>query len=401
MLAVILLAVMVDRPAISLRNLALAALLILVTQPESGIQASFQMSFMAVMGLAAFFEYWNKPNPTIETRIESRPRVMLRKFFKTLVASVLTTIVAGAFSSIPAAYHFGRLAPYGVLANGLALPVMSLIVMPAALISVMLMPFGLEALPLTALGKGLELILLISAKVANLPGAQRIVPQLPISSAILLAIGGSIICIARGHLRVVGAIIFAGGLLWAQFNVRPDIYIERTSANAAFRNANDELVFMKPLKARFAAEKWLQANCEEPSFKAASARPGWICVARICRATIKGKKLGFLLDGVGAEPYCEGLDIVIADYPLRKACKSVPVRIDRFDTWRNGAHAIFINGGAVVVTTARELLGKRPWVVVPEPRRRGATTHSTFRSAGSIPANDPDKAHDIRTPQPN
>jgi competence protein ComEC len=61
MLAVVFLAIMVDRPAISLRNLALAALLILVLQPESAIQASFQMSFMAVMGLAAFFEYWNRP----------------------------------------------------------------------------------------------------------------------------------------------------------------------------------------------------------------------------------------------------------------------------------------------------------------------------------------------------
>ena len=61
MLAVVFLAIIVDRPAISLRNLALAALLILILQPESAIQASFQMSFMAVMGLAAFFEYWNRP----------------------------------------------------------------------------------------------------------------------------------------------------------------------------------------------------------------------------------------------------------------------------------------------------------------------------------------------------
>ena len=72
MLAVVFLAIIVDRPAISLRNLALAALLILILQPESAIQASFQMSFMAVMGLAAFFEYWNRPKPEQEYRIESR-----------------------------------------------------------------------------------------------------------------------------------------------------------------------------------------------------------------------------------------------------------------------------------------------------------------------------------------
>ena len=57
MIAVVFFAVLVDRPAISVRNLALAAMVIL-TEPEAAIQASFQMSFMAVMGLAAYYEFW-------------------------------------------------------------------------------------------------------------------------------------------------------------------------------------------------------------------------------------------------------------------------------------------------------------------------------------------------------
>ena len=146
MLAVVFLAIIVDRPAISLRNLALAALLILILQPESAIQASFQMSFMAVMGLAAFFEYWNRPKPEREFRVEGKGMYYARKFYTVALASILTSLVAGGFSSIPAAYHFGRLAPYGVLANGLAIPVISLVVMPFALLSVVLMPLGLEAM---------------------------------------------------------------------------------------------------------------------------------------------------------------------------------------------------------------------------------------------------------------
>ena len=172
MLAVVYLAIIVDRPAISLRNLALAALLILILQPESAIQASFQMSFMAVMGLAAFFEYWNRPKPEQEYRIESRKVYYARKLYKIALASILTTLIAGSFSSIPAAYHFGRLAPYGVLANGLAIPVISLAVMPFAVLSVVLMPLGLEAWPLAVLGKGLEMVLSISDHVAALPGTK-------------------------------------------------------------------------------------------------------------------------------------------------------------------------------------------------------------------------------------
>jgi competence protein ComEC len=97
MLAVVFLAIIVDRPAISLRNLALAALLILIMQPESAIQASFQMSFMAVMGLAAFFEYWNRPKPEREYRIESKKIFYARKIYNITLASILTTLIAGSF----------------------------------------------------------------------------------------------------------------------------------------------------------------------------------------------------------------------------------------------------------------------------------------------------------------
>ncbi|MBZ0262721.1 MAG: ComEC family competence protein [Hyphomicrobiales bacterium] len=370
MLAVVFLAIIVDRPAISLRNLALAALLILILQPESAIQASFQMSFMAVMGLAAFFEYWNRPKPEQEYRIESRKIYYARKLYQIVLAAILTTLIAGSFSSIPAAYHFGRLAPYGVLANGLAFPVVGLFVMPFAVLSVVLMPLGLEAWPLAVLGKALETVLSISDHVAALPGAQRVIPQVPLVSAIALAFGASILCLASRQAKNAGLGLLLCGLVLAPFNSFPDLLIERTAANAAFRNGSGELVFASQRQGRFAAEKWLQANGEEVTFKQAAARAGWTCEARACRSEIKGKVIAYFRDGEGVQPTCAGLDIIIAAYPLRGACKSVPMRIDRFDVWRMGSHAIAIEGGTAAITTARGSSGNRPWVVVPEPRRK-------------------------------
>jgi competence protein ComEC len=282
----------VDRPAISLRNLALAALLILVWQPESAIRASFQMSFMAVMGLAAFFEYWNRPKPEQEYRIESRKVYYARKFYQIILAAILTTLIAGSFSSIPAAYHFGRLAPYGVLANGMAFPVVGLVVMPSAVLSIALMPLGLEAWPLTLLGKGLELVLSISDHVAALPGAQRVIPQVPLASAIVLALGASILCLASRQAKYAGGAILIAGFVLAQFSGFPDVLIERTAANTAFRNGGGELVFANARRGRFAAEKWLQANGEEITFREAAAREGWTCEARSCRSEVKGKVIG-------------------------------------------------------------------------------------------------------------
>jgi competence protein ComEC len=370
MLAVVFLAIIVDRPAISLRNLALAALLILILQPESAIQASFQMSFMAVMGLAAFFEYWNRPRPEREYRIESRKIYYARKFYNIALASILTTLIAGSFSSIPAAYHFGRLAPYGVLANGLAIPIISLAVMPFAVLSVVLMPLGLEGWPLAALGWGLEMVIAISDGVAELPGAQRVIPQLPLTSAIILAIGASILCLSIRQAKYAGCALLFSGLVMAQVNTFPDILIERTAANVAIRNDSGELVFANSHKGRFASEKWLQANGEEAAFTEAAKRAGWTCDARSCRTNVKGKALGYFMDGEGAAPSCAGLDIIVAAYPLRGACRSVPTRIDRFDVWRMGAHAVAMDGNNLRVITARGLSGSRPWVVIPEPRKK-------------------------------
>jgi competence protein ComEC len=236
------------------------------------------------------------------------------------------------------------------------------------------MPLGLEAWPLAVLGKGLEMVIAISDGVAELPGAQRVIPQLPLASAIILAVGASILCLSNRQAKYAGCALLFSGLVMAQVNTFPDILIERTAANTAFRNGNGELVFANPHKGRFATEKWLQANGEETTFKEAAARAGWTCDARSCRTSVKGKALGFFMDGEGTAPSCEGLEIIVAAYPLRGACKSVPTRIDRFDVWRMGSHAIAIDGNQLRITTARGLSGNRPWVVVPEPRKKPILT---------------------------
>ena len=56
MLAIMLIAVMLDRAALTLRNVALAAAIILLAWPESLLSVSFQMSFAATLALVAGYE---------------------------------------------------------------------------------------------------------------------------------------------------------------------------------------------------------------------------------------------------------------------------------------------------------------------------------------------------------
>ena len=138
MVAVVFFAVMVDRPALSTRNLALAALIILLREPEAAVDASFQMSFLAVLGLVAFHEAWSRHAASRAPRgrrssATGRCRLAAWGLHAPWRSASSPRFIAGAGSSLPAAYHFGRLSPYGVLANGLAIPVVGLVVMPAAL----------------------------------------------------------------------------------------------------------------------------------------------------------------------------------------------------------------------------------------------------------------------------
>ncbi len=371
MIAVVLFAVLVDRPAISVRNLALAALVILAIEPEAAISASFQMSFMAVMGLAAFYEFWTARQRE-EHRLEGRLAWGVRKLGGLLLATLVTTLIAGTLSSIPAAYHFGRLAPYGVVANGLALPVIGVIVMPMALAGVLLMPFGLEAWPLWLLGAGLELVMRISDWVAGFPGAYLVIPQQPAFAVILSALGAAMLCLLAGWVRFTGLAVVALAILLGRVDRMPDILVEQRAANAAFRNETGKLVFAATRRGSFAAGKWLQANGEEATLKDAAARSGWTCEERRCTAKLKNRTIAYFREAEGAAPSCGGIDILIADYPLRGACRSVAVRIDRFDVWRHGAHALWIGDDKIDITTARGESGARPWVVVPEPRKRPA-----------------------------
>jgi competence protein ComEC len=297
--------------------------------------------------------------------------------FTAVAVSLLTSFIAGAESSLPAAYHFGRVSPYGVLANGLAIPVVGLVVMPAALVSVLLMPLGLEWLPLRIMAEGLELLTLISDRIAALPSADSVMARPSPAAMVLMAAGFMWLALCAGAARWAGLPVLAiGGALALQPQAMPDLLIARAGENAALRNADGLLVPAQPRRARFSVEKWLAANGEEESPSQAARRPGWTCEDNRCRAVVKGRHVLYVSRSEGQPLDCAGAHILIADFPLRGACGGVPVRVDRFDLWRNGAHALYLDPGGVRIATARQAQGSRPWVVKPEARTRAFTPRS-------------------------
>jgi len=187
------------------------------------------------------------------------------------------------------------------------------------------------------------------------------------------------LCLWQGWTRLLGLVAILAGIGLAALRHEPDIVVERRGATVAFRADNGLLALPPQRKARFSVEKWLLHEGDSASFKQALERPGWSCAATACRAVVKGRRLLFVrsdtADGA-AGALCGDAEIVIAAVPLRGACRGARLRIDRFDLWRKGAHAIYFDGDQWRVVSARDEEGRRPWAVEPVPRAsiRGVAT---------------------------
>lgn len=377
MLSVMFLAVLMGRSAISMRNLAVAAIAVLLITPEAVLTPSFQMSFLAVMGLIAGYEGLSGWQSGFRAGLAARPLYAKIAILGVLMLAglSLTTIIASAFTTLPAAFHFNRFAAWALPANLLAMPMVTFLIMPAAVASVCLMPFGLEHWPLQFMARGLETVQAIAVMVSGWPGATKVagamVPKLAFASGMALCF----LALWRGNLRWVGGgLAVVAGFAAIALGPRPDILIERTAVTMAARMQEGELVPVYTRRGRFAVERWLLADGDDADLAEAAKRSGWTCADDMCRGQVKGKSVIWLGRKATPPQDCRHVDIVVSADPLRRKCgypKPEQLHIDRFDVWRNGAHAVRITPqGKLEVTTARDISGTRAWVHEPVARRK-------------------------------
>lgn len=397
-----LLAVMLDRQAISLRLVAVAAAVVLLLQPESLLGASFQMSFAAVTALVAVYEAWRRSgwraHPLLSHATHTggaggdHSRFMLRILFYFLAISV-TTIVASLATAPFAWHHFGRIAHYGLLANLLAIPLMAFWIMPTGLFAVLLMPVGLEALPLSLMARGIDVLLWLAAAVADLDGAARQVVPLA-DWGLYLVVGGGLWLILRASLwRFLGLpVILAGLILPPLWQRPPHIMLAESGRLAALAPQSGsgvgeeagELWLSAPGREKFAAMIWARqsglavagdwqtlqarlaaaaetdAETDAPP-DAPKGATRLACDSLSCRAILQGYRIAFSRDPRSLAEDCRTADIVIADiYLPRRACDADLV-IDPPRLYREGTHLITLTATGMVLQTVGEAAGKRPW----------------------------------------
>ena len=354
MLALVMLAVMLDRVAISFRLLAWAAVAVLLWAPESLLSVSFQMSFAAVVALTAVYEGMG---PVMARwRSDSGPGKRLLLY---LGAVLLTTLVASIATSPFALYHFNRVAMYGLAANLLAVPLTALFVMPCALAAYLLLPFGWEQLALTPMGYAIQAILAVANTVAGWPGSVSLVPAFSISALGIISLGGLWLCLWRGKWRYGGVLAMAAGLALAFMGDPPDILIDGRGKAMAARLPDGGVLLAAPYSRRnITTSTWLRRWGREAPVEDPRAMR---CDRLGCRLAHGGGSVGFVRDARALEDDCRIAGLVLSAVPVRFDCPSAELVIDRFDLWRRGAIAVRWRDGVISVQGANDDRGDRPW----------------------------------------
>jgi competence protein ComEC len=353
MVSVMLLAVMMGRRALTLRAVALAAVIVLLLAPESLTEPGFQMSFAATTALVAVFRLLR----------DIAMAASLPRWAQPLLAMVVSSAVAGVATAPIAAAHFNIVSHFGLLANLLSVPLMGVYVMPMAVLTALLSLFGLGGLGLAAMAPAIGWILGVAHHVSGLEGAVGRVVAPPGAVLPLVALGALVVILWRGRGRWAGlAPLCAAAALWAGAE-RPPLLVSETGGLMGLMTAQGRAL-SKPRGDGFAAASWLENDGDGALQAAAAARAGFEEADMLIRLQLGPHRLAHLRgkSGPGRVPEaCATADLVVL-VGRREGAGQPPCRVlDIRDLRRTGALAIYPGDGGLRVVGARQAAGRRLW----------------------------------------
>ncbi|WP_340422503.1 ComEC/Rec2 family competence protein [Yoonia sp. GPGPB17] len=350
MVAVMFVAILLGRRALTLRAVAMAAIIVLLWQPEALIGPGFQMSFAATTALVVAFGALRRMN------LSGLPR-----WLRPVLSVVLSSFIAGLATAPFAAAHFNQIAHYGLIANVVSVPLMGVLVMPAAVLAVCLAPFGLWGIGLWLMEIGLRWILFVAATVSARDGALGHVWAPDWYVLPILSLGLLWFVLVAGRGRLVGAIaaVCAFGL-WQQTQ-RPEVLVADSGALMGVLGEQGRAL-SKARGSGFVAGIWLENDGAPVAQDQAASREGLRTEGRVTEATVGGWRVlqvsgkTALADLAG----CDGADILISNQvdDIERPCAVYDLARLR----NTGALAFNLAAnGDLVIDTAHHWSGQRPW----------------------------------------
>ena len=265
MTLIFLIGVMISRRSISMRTISWAALCVLMVSPVALITPSFQMSFAAVIALIAFYEKFSgKLQHFLDTTSKQIFIIRALKIIVLYVVGILVSDLVASLATLPfSIYHFNQIALLTSLANLLAGPIIGLVIMPFTLLSLLLMPLGLDELSLKIVGFGIHWVNEITAWVSSMPNANMPVLSPPLWGLIAMVLGGLWLCLWQGKIRLLGMLGILGGIFSFCFIKVPDILINSQGDLIALKDNYGQIVIMPHRGDAFTKKIWLDKTASK------------------------------------------------------------------------------------------------------------------------------------------
>ena len=352
------------REAISLRLVAVGALVVLLFRPEALAGASFQLSFAAVTSIIVLHQL-GPVRKFLALREEGWPV----RFGRGLVGLFLTGLVVEIALMPFALYHFHKAGLYGVAANLVAIPLTTFVVMPLEAGALLLDTVGLGAPLWAATGWSIDLMLALAHKVADAKGAVAMLPTMPRWAFAAMVGGGLWLCLWKGRVRWWGFAPFAIGAAGAAMAPIPDVLITGDGEHLAIVRSDGVPVLLRAKSGDFVRGMMSEAsafdgdplNLEEQQFARCSRDS---CVADVIRYGRAWRLLAIRsrdrIDWVTLTRACANADIVVASRRLPKGCTPRWLKLDRAALEQSGGIALYL-GETPHAETVGGRLGQHPW----------------------------------------
>ncbi|MCW5680218.1 MAG: ComEC family competence protein [Xanthobacteraceae bacterium] len=359
MIAVVLVGVLFDRPALTLRTLAAAVVVTLIVSPEAGMNPGFQMSFAATLALVSFYERWSPAIAQPPAPGASLLRETAGRTGRWILLGATTSLVAGLATAVYAAFHFHRAAPYGVLANVLAMPLIAFVIMPMALAGILLLPFGFDAYAWQVMGLGIGGMIHVAKWVAAIDGADGRIGAFGAGAALLATVALLVLAIPATRLRLIGLPLALCALFLIWNAPRYDIYVDAEGDAIAVRAEDGKLSIHSLRRDRLATESWLAAD-GQGAIAASELARAFTCDAEGCTAKLKdGTLIALPLKPEALADDCTRAALIISRREVPANCP-LPV-IDRNTLAATGALALRKTRDGWEVRPARSPFADRPW----------------------------------------
>ena len=368
-------AILIDRLRLSMRICALAALVVLLLQPESLVGVSFQMSFGAVVALIAIYETWGARLAYLFHTGSFAAQVL---GYGAAIAA--TTVIATVGTQPFAIYHFHHLVLYSPLANVIAVPISALWTLPWGVVACLLMPFGLEKLALVPMGWGIDATILVAQWVATLPGNVWAMPRLPTVGVVMVTLGGCWLGLWQGRWRRWGALGIAAGMATMLVTRPPDLILGDFGRFLAARAPGGNYFVADTTEKLTRSFLITETGADLLAWPAVASAEGALdCpTSGRCIYAARGWQVAVVTSTAGLPVDCATVDAIVAQVPAGFACRpQIPIA-DRIDSWREGSIALWLDPGGIAIERANQSRGERPWVPHPvsaKERARRAEAH--------------------------